>query len=249
MKFNHIRSCMHILPDGTPLDLGIKRTIQGPLQRRALTDEEVVDAIGKEESAILNFTGMMMEGLAMQEISEWIQRVKQRRIKEYRRFTLPMEQAMGAYLQTVELYWGENFSVYAHYFNLTMQEFQRELKVYLHMGLENEIRRQLPATKDRDAALQLCFTVCMLRSSDELDREKISMISAAKKAAVVRDADPNVLAMITACTDMQKSFGIEVEITSPVRDLISAIRNRLKLFCISLLEKERREMQEQEQTE
>lgn len=239
---------MPLLPDGHPLDLGVQRKTYGPIERRLLTDEEVVDAIGKEESAILNFTGMMMEGLAIQEISEWIGRVRERRIKEYRKYTRAMEQAMGAYLESVEAYWGENFPVYAHYFNLTMKEFQRELRVYLHMGMDNEIRRQLPASVDREAALQLCFTIETLQSSDNLDKEKIAMISAAKKAAVVRDADPNVMAMIKACRDMQKDFDIKVEITGPIRDLISSIRNRLKLFCISLLEKERREKEEQEAT-
>lgn len=246
MTFNHIRGCMPLLPDGRTLDLGIQRKTYGPIERRALTDQEVVDAIGKEESAILNFTGMMMEGFAIQEISEWIGRVRERRIKEYRKYTRAMEQAMGAYLESVERYWGENFPVYAHYFNLTMDEFQRELKVYLHMGMDNEICRQLPASVDREAALQLCFTSEMLQSSDDLDKEKISMISAAKKATVVRDTDPNVMAMIRACRSMQNDFNIKVEITKPVRDLISSIRIRLKLFCVSLLEKERREKEEQE---
>lgn len=247
MTFNHIRGCMPLLPDGRPLDLGIQRKTYGPIERRELTDQEVVDAIGQEESAILNFTGMMMEGLAIQELSEWIQRCKQRKkTKEYRKYTRAMEQAMGGYLESVERYWGENFSVYAYYFNLTMDEFTRELKVYLHMGMDNEICRQLPASVDREAALQLCFTAEMLQSSDDLDKEKISMISAAKKATVVRDADPNVMAMIRACRSMQKDFNLKVEITKPIRDLISTIRVRLKLFCASLLEKERREKEEQE---
>lgn len=237
---------MPLLPDGRPLDLGVQRKTYGPIERRTLTDQEVVDAIGKDESAILNFTGMMMEGLAIQELSEWIQRCKQRKKKEYRIFTRDMEQAMGGYLESVESYWGENFSVYAYYFNLTMDEFKRELKVYLHMGIDNEICRQLPASVDREAALQLCFTAEMLLSSDNLDKEKISMISAAKKATVVRDADPNVMAIIRACRSMQKDFNLNVEITKPIRDLISSIRVRLKLFCASLLEKERREKEEQE---
>ncbi len=245
MEFNHIRSCMPHLSDGLPLDLGVCRKIQGPIERRQLTDEEVVDAIGKENSAIMNFMGMMMEGLAIQEISEWISRVKQRKIKEYRKYTVPMDQAMGAYLQSVIDYWGDNFSVDAHYFDLTMEEFKRELKVYLHLGLDNEICRQLPSTVDREAALQLVFTVEMLKSSNNLDKEKIAMIAEAKKSTVVRDADPNVMAMISACRRMQKDLGIEVEITKPILDLVTSIRCRLKLFCISLLEKEREERERQ----
>lgn len=103
MTFNHIRGCMPLLPDGRPLDLGIQRKTYGPIERRELTDQEVVDAIGQEESAILNFTGMMMEGLAIQELSEWIQRCKQRKkTKECRKYTRAMEQAMGGYLESVE---------------------------------------------------------------------------------------------------------------------------------------------------
>lgn len=234
---------------GRPTDFGIRRPIGVPnYGRRRLSDDEVISLIGKEESAIMNFTGMMIEGLAMQEISEWIERCKDRRVKEYRKYTRPMEQAMGGYLESVELYWEDRIDVYNHFFNMTLEEFQRELKVYLHLGMDNEICRQLPATVDREAALQLCFTIEMLRKSEEVDRDKMRKLSEAAGARIVRDRDPNVIAMIMACRVMQKELGLTVEVTKPIRDVINTFRNRMQTYCIRLLAEER-EAREAERTE
>ncbi|MBD5262265.1 MAG: hypothetical protein HDS38_09075 [Bacteroides sp.] len=227
---------------GRPLDFGVRRPMgMNPRIRRSLSDEEVVSLMGKEESAIFNFTGMMLEGIAMQEISEWIARCKQRRMKEYRPFTRPMEQAMGGYLESITRYWGDRMDVYSHFFDMTLEEFKRERTVYLHMGMDNEIRRQLPKTKDREAALQLCFTVEILRKSEEVDREKMEILGRAAGAPVVRQADPYVNEMIMACRRMQKALGITVEVTKPIRDVIDTFHTRLRVYCARMLEEEREE--------
>lgn len=227
---------------GRPLSFGVERPM-GMQQRarRQLSDEEVISLMGKEESAIYNFTGMMIEGISMQEISEWIERCKMRKRKEYRKYTKPMELAMGSYLRTVETYWKDRMDVYAHFFNMTLDEFRREREVYLHLGMDNEICRQLPPSKDREAALQLCFSVEMLRKSIEVDREKQDIIARAAGAPVVRDADPYVMAMITACRRMQKDLGLTVEVTKPIRDVIDTFHNRLRVYCMRMLDEEREE--------
>ena len=235
------------LRHGRPLDFGVRRPMgMQPRIRKSLSDEEVVTLMGKEESAIFNFTGMMIEGIAMQEISEWIARCKARKVKEYQKYTRPMEQAMGHYLDTITRYWGDRMDVYSHYFDLALEDFQKELKVYLHLGMDNEICRQLPKSADREAALQLCFTIEMLRKSNEVDREKTEILSRAAGATVVRDADPYVTSMIIACRKMQKDFGLTVEVTKPIRDVINTFHNRLRLYCARLLHEEREEREEWE---
>lgn len=237
------------LRHGRPVDFGVRRPIgMTPRSRRQLTDEEVISLMGKEESAIYNFTGMMIEGIAMQEISEWIGRCKTRGKetgrKEYRKYTKPMEQAMGSYLTTIERYWEDRMDVYSHFFEMTLEEFKRERHVYLHLGMDNEICRQLPATVDRDAALQLCFTIEMLRKSIDVDKEKQAIIAKAAGATVVRDADPYVMAMINACRRMQKDLGLTVEVTKPIRDVIDTFHNRLRLYCRRMLDEEREAYEE-----
>ncbi|MDE6381134.1 MAG: hypothetical protein K2L11_11745 [Muribaculaceae bacterium] len=235
------------LTHGRPLDFGVRRPLGAiPRSRRQLTDEEVIRLMGKEESAIYNFTGMMIEGIAMQEISEWIARCKERkgRFKDYRKYTRPMEQAMGAYLQTIELYWQDRMDVYSYFFDMTLEEFQKERAVYLHLGMDNEICRQLPGTVDREAALELCFTIEMLRKSCDVDREKMAVIAKAAGAPVVRDPDPYVMAMITACKRMQRELGLTVEVTKPIRDVIDTFHNRLRLYCARLLDEEREAREE-----
>ncbi len=238
---------MITLKYGRPMDFGIRRPLGTPgVFRSRLSDEQVISLIGREESAIMNFTSMMIEGIAIQEISEWIERCKQRKLKHYRPYTRRMQQAMCGYLESVELYWQDRMDVYSHFFSQTLQEFQRELKVYLHLGMDNEICRQLPATVDREAALQLCFTIEMLRKSEEVDRDKMRMLSEAAGARIVRDGDPNVNMMIMACRDMQKDLGLAVEVTKPIREVIDTFRNRMQTYCMRLLDEEREEREAQE---
>ena len=110
--------------------------------------------------------------------------------------------------------------------------------------MDNEICRQLPATKDREAALELCFTIEMLRKSIEVDREKQAIIGRKMGAEVIRDRDPNIDAMIVACRKMQNAFGLEVEVTKPIRDVIDTFNTRLRVYCRRMLDEEREAYEE-----
>lgn len=230
-----------------PLTFGVKKG--APRRRpRTLTDEQVAAYIGAEQSAMFNFTVMMLEGIAIQEISEWICRCKMRqsRPKEYRPFTKLMEQAMGDYLDATVRYWGDRFDVYSHYFNLALDEVKTMRAIYVHIGMDNEIYKQLDHTKDREAARQLTFTSELLRATKTMLEQKKGKLLEASGAKHVFTADPDVKAMekacrdmIVACAKMQKAFGLEVEPTKPIRDIVGAFLNRMWFYCQRLLEEEK----------
>lgn len=221
-----------------PLDFGV--AIPKPARWKSMTDRDVVDLIGKEESARLNFTSMIIEGIAMEEISEWINLCRRRKIKEYRRWTKPMQEAIDAYAATVIEYWGDRLDVYQYYFDETLRESARLREVVWRMGVSNEIARQFhPRRVDMDATLALAFTVLMLRRAEAVDREKLDRLSRASGGRIVRrEPDPNVRKMIAACVEMQKALGLEVEATRPVSDTIGAFHTKISVYCSDLLRQE-----------
>lgn len=235
--------------EGVP-DFGIRKNSER--KPRTLTDEQVSDFIGKEESAIFNFIIMMLEGISIQEISEWICRCKQRnpKPKEYRTYTRKMEQAMSRYLEATIHYWGDSFDTYAHYFNKALEEVAAMRAVHVHIGMDNEIYKQLPRDKDRETARQLCFTAELLKKSREVAEKKKSALVEATGAKLIFTADPDMKAIekackaiVDTCHEMQRDFGLEIEVTKPIADIVGAFLNRMGCFCRRLLEEEREELE------
>lgn len=223
---------MRSLRFDAPLDFGVVK----PSGRRALDDDFANEVLGRDEATRLNFVSMMMEGLSMEFLSEWMSRVKAARIREYRVYTREMESIMGRYAYTARSFWGEKMPVYRYFFDEALKESAREQRVFRDMGMSNEVARQIPATKDRDAALMLCFTIEMIRRAREVDEEKAERLSRALGGArVTCDRDPHLTAMILVCRRMQRNLGLEVEVTHAIRSVIESFHSRMSAWCLQIL--------------
>lgn len=204
-----------------------------------LSDEDVVRLIGREESARLNFVAMMLEGIAMQMISEWIDLCRQSRRKEYRVYTRPMCQAIEAYATSVSDFWKDHLYIYEHYLRETMRESVRQREIHYRLGMSNEVWRQLPPSADRDTALILAFTVLMLRRAEDVDNDRLQRLQRATGGRiVVKSRDHNVRHLIDACERMQRDLHLEVSPTKVIKDVISSFYTNISCFCIRLLSEE-----------
>lgn len=222
------------------MDLGVRRPQTGV---HHLTDAEIAALLGKEEAARLNFISMMMEGIAMQTISEWIVEVVRRKVKEYRTYTRAMQQAMGGYWEKLKAYWGDRLGIYAKFFDMALEEASRELHNYRDNGMANEISRQLGADKDREAALALAFTVLAIRDAGDTDRRRLDLLSGACGGRrVVRDRDPHIDAMLYECRRMQRKEGLDVEVTDGMLSVVRSFHCRMHLWFDQMIREEEEAM-------
>lgn len=220
------------------MDLGV-RIPKGSAGPTPLSEEDVVRMLGREESARLNFVGLMIEGAAMQMVSEWIDDCRRLGRKEYRKYTRPMQEAINGYAWSVMDYWKDNIGVYKYFLDEIMKESVQQREIHYRMGMANEVYHQLPKTADRDSALVLSFTILMLRRAEEVEREKLAKLSEAAGGKIaIRYYDPNVRKMIRACEDMQRDLQIKVTPTHGIMSVIGSFYNKFNTYCVRLLSEE-----------
>ncbi len=223
---------------GQFLDLGIRRPVEKPKERRRIiTAEESQEAFGVSKAVKMNFIPQMMAAFAMDVVADFVNHCRDRRIKKFLKHTRLMQTCVEEYGQHMARYHGPGFDDYLIYVERYLDCIAGD-RFRMWCSIGNEVNRQLSCDIDRDGATYIAMIHSVIdyveQYDSQMDREYAQALG-----KYVSHTQNSMLKIITAmCIEFEETYGFKIEPSSIVDLNLGVLSNRASFLADEILAEE-----------